>query len=103
MESAFVLFRQHGGKARRQRKRARDRTGDNEEDAIVAALAKTGGGGRRGSVDDTDREEGGGLPPLPRRAKVSINIFEDVDDKWVAVMLIFSMLNYAFICQVVLK
>ena len=83
MESAFVLFRQHGGKGRRQRKRARDRVGENEEDAIVAALAKTGG--RRGSVDDADREGGrmgGGADlPQPRRAKVSVNIFEDVDDR----------------------
>lgn len=78
MESAFVLFRQHGGKGRRQRKRARDRTGDNEEDAIVAALAKTGG--RRDSMDEADREGGADLPQ-PRRAKVSINIFEDVDDR----------------------
>lgn len=86
VESAFTLFRQHGGKARRQRKRARDKTADNDEDAIVAALAKTGGGGGHGGMDmDTEedrRGDGNGLPP-PVRAKVSINIFEDVDDRWV--------------------
>lgn len=85
VESAFTLFRQHGGKARRQRKRARDKTADNDEDAIVAALAKTGGGGHGGMDMDNEedrRGDGNGLPP-PVRAKVSINIFEDVDDRWV--------------------
>lgn len=69
--------------------RAREKTGgagagaDNEEDAIVAALAKTGGGGG-GSGDGDDAEDRGGVaPPSARRAKVSINIFEDVDDRWV--------------------
>lgn len=84
MESAFTLFRQHGGKARRQRKRARDKAagggggGGNEEDAIIAALVKTDAGDGDGAED----AGGAGLPPA-RRAKVSINIFEDVDDRWV--------------------
>lgn len=88
VESAFTLFRQHGGKARRQRKRARDKAGGHDEDAIVAALAKTGGSGDR-SADDMDAEDipdrTAGLPQA-RRAKVSINIFEDVDDRWVEAM-----------------
>ncbi|CAN0192163.1 unnamed protein product, partial [Hapterophycus canaliculatus] len=84
VESAFTLFRQHGGKARRQRKRARDKAGGggggggNEEDAIIAALAKTGAG----DGDDAEDRGGAGLPPA-RRAKVSINIFEDVDNRYV--------------------
>lgn len=81
VESAFTLFRQHGGKARRQRKRARDKAGGvggKEEDAIVAALAKTGGGDE--GVGDTEDRDAAVLPPA-RRAKVSINIFEDVDDR----------------------
>lgn len=85
MESAFTLFRQHGGKVRRQRKRARDKTGSgggNEEAAIVAAIAKTGGVGGGDDVEDEEGRGGVGLPPA-RRAKVSINIFEDVDDRWV--------------------
>eukprot|EP00903_Cladosiphon_okamuranus_P018227 g16766.t1 len=89
VESAFTLFRQHGGKARRQRKRARDKAGGagtgagNEEDAIVAALAKSGGGGG-GDGDDAEDPGGVALPPA-RRAKVSsINIFEDTDDRYPA-------------------
>ncbi|CAM9503278.1 unnamed protein product, partial [Ectocarpus fasciculatus] len=83
VESAFTLFRQHGGKARRQRKRARDKAGGvgaKEEDAIVAAFAKTGGGDGEGG--DTEDRDAAVLPPA-RRAKVSINIFEDVDDRYV--------------------
>ncbi|CAN0076610.1 unnamed protein product [Scytosiphon promiscuus] len=83
VDSAFTLFRQHGGKARRQRKRARDKAGGiggsgggTEEDAIIAALAKTEDG------EDADDRAGAGLPPA-RRAKVSINIFEDVDDRYI--------------------
>lgn len=85
MESAFTLFRQHGGKARRQRKRARDKAGvggGNEEAAIVAAIAKTGSGGGGGDIEDDEGRATVGLPPA-QRAKVSINIFEDVDDRWV--------------------
>ena len=87
VQSAFTMFRQHGGKARRYRKRARDKTGEgNEEDAIVAALAKSAGGmtsnggdGDAGADEDGDYN-GAGLPPA-RRAKFSVNIFEDVDDR----------------------
>lgn len=74
--------------------RARDKTGGagngagNEEDAIVAALAKTGGGSGAGE-DAEDR--GGAGPPPARRAKVSINIFEDVDDRWVSIKMYFSV------------
>lgn len=71
--------------------RARDKSAGagvgagNEEDAIVAALAKTGGGSGGGGGDDAEDDGGAGLPPA-RRAKVSINIFEDVDDRWVQQM-----------------
>lgn len=48
----------------------------------MAALAKTGGGGGGGDGDDAEDRGGVALPPA-RRAKVSsINIFEDVDDRW---------------------
>ncbi len=46
----------------------------------MAALAKTGGGGEE--EEEENGGDGAGLPPA-RRAKVSINIFEDVDDRWV--------------------
>lgn len=98
MESAFTLFRQHGGRVRRQRKRARDKTGggggDNEEAAIVAAIAKTGGGGGGGSgMEDEEGRSAVGLPPA-RRAKTSINIFEDVDDRWVDMWLFFEYIEF---------
>lgn len=46
----------------------------------MAALAKTGDGGEED--EEENGGDGAGLPPA-RRAKVSINIFEDVDDRWV--------------------
>lgn len=95
MQTAFTLFRQHGGKARRHRKRAREKVPTTaEEEAIVAALAKTRGDSLSGAHNDDEdvRDVDEELIPIARKQKVSINIFEDVDDRWV--------LNGAWKCDV---
>lgn len=81
VEQSFILFRQHGGKARRHRKRAREKTTRREEDDIVSALAKTGGGGGDDDHADDDMDMDVDDEHAARRPKVSIDIFEDVRDR----------------------
>lgn len=61
-----------------------------EEDAIVAALAKSAGASNDVGVDMEVDGDGADVPPQARRPKFSINIFEDVDDRWVDAAKIFS-------------
>lgn len=62
-----------------------------EEDAIVAALAKSARASNDGNADMEVEGDGTDVPPQSRRPKFSINIFEDVDDRWVDAAKIFSL------------
>ncbi|CAN0025845.1 unnamed protein product [Discosporangium mesarthrocarpum] len=79
VERCFTLFRQHGGKARRHKKRSRAEKVRSEAEALAETIAANGGGVEEREEGEIDINE----HRAAQKAKVSINIFEDIDDRYI--------------------